>query len=215
MLEITSNIILFKFLQIFFQFTYFTLGLYFGIDLISGIIIYIIFSYNYGRLLLDVVIICQILIPNIGKIFLDNYDYFCWRYNQKIFVIRKCINIIEKIINFILSIFAIYIIASGKLDGPEYFYIFYSIVYILNFIYIIIFEPNEIHSIYYLYLEKNTINTTNISFTRNITNVDKECSICLDNNSIEWVELKCKHKFHYDCINNWININNTCPICRQ
>ena len=42
------------------------------------------------------------------------------------------------------------------------------------------------------------------------------CSICLDNISNSDVkELYCNHKFHRNCINTWLQDNNTCPLCRQ
>lgn len=42
------------------------------------------------------------------------------------------------------------------------------------------------------------------------------CSICLDNISNSDVkELRCNHKFHRNCINTWLQDNNTCPLCRQ
>lgn len=41
-----------------------------------------------------------------------------------------------------------------------------------------------------------------------------ECPICLDKNNKEWVTTKCNHKFHRDCLNEWIKISNSCPICR-
>ncbi|KAL3368105.1 hypothetical protein AABB24_009134 [Solanum stoloniferum] len=43
-----------------------------------------------------------------------------------------------------------------------------------------------------------------------------ECSICLD----DWViggvvkEMPCKHRFHGDCIEKWLKIHGSCPICR-
>jgi hypothetical protein len=49
-------------------------------------------------------------------------------------------------------------------------------------------------------------------------NLDKnnklECPICLDKNDKEWVTTKCNHRFHRDCLNEWVKISNTCPICR-
>lgn len=45
--------------------------------------------------------------------------------------------------------------------------------------------------------------------------MDKEiCCICLDklNNNIK--TLPCGHKFHINCLNEWILSNPTCPICR-
>ena len=40
-----------------------------------------------------------------------------------------------------------------------------------------------------------------------------ECSICYDGNS-DYKTL-CKHEFHKSCLNNWYNVKNTCPLCRQ
>lgn len=41
------------------------------------------------------------------------------------------------------------------------------------------------------------------------------CSICLEENANKkWGELKCKHRFHTDCLVPWIETNRTCPMCR-
>ena len=46
--------------------------------------------------------------------------------------------------------------------------------------------------------------------------VEKECSICKDNiDDRDLVRLPCKHYFHKDCINEWFEIRNTCPLCRK
>lgn len=44
---------------------------------------------------------------------------------------------------------------------------------------------------------------------------DDECVICLD----EFVgglakEMPCKHKFHGGCVEKWLKINGSCPVCR-
>ncbi len=42
------------------------------------------------------------------------------------------------------------------------------------------------------------------------------CSICLDNiTNSDKKELSCNHKFHINCINTWLQDNNTCPLCRS
>ncbi len=43
-----------------------------------------------------------------------------------------------------------------------------------------------------------------------------ECSICLEKFEIndQCREIKCKHRFHKDCVDDWLSINCTCPICR-
>lgn len=42
------------------------------------------------------------------------------------------------------------------------------------------------------------------------------CSICLSNfQSGELItELPCKHLFHKNCLSQWFNCNNTCPLCK-
>jgi hypothetical protein len=48
-------------------------------------------------------------------------------------------------------------------------------------------------------------------------NIDK-CSICFEElhntNKNPIIKLICNHKFHFDCIKQWISNENSCPICR-
>jgi len=48
---------------------------------------------------------------------------------------------------------------------------------------------------------------------------DTYCSVCIDNfdtTERDVVKLKnCYHIFHKECIDKWIKINRTCPICRK
>jgi hypothetical protein len=45
---------------------------------------------------------------------------------------------------------------------------------------------------------------------------DGECVICLD----EWLEgevvkeMPCKHKFHGNCVEKWLKLHGSCPVCR-
>jgi hypothetical protein len=41
----------------------------------------------------------------------------------------------------------------------------------------------------------------------------KECCICMDKNTQEWIEIPCVHSFHRECLNSWIQTNKTCTIC--
>jgi hypothetical protein len=63
--------------------------------------------------------------------------------------------------------------------------------------------------------KKIIYNTNNDSTTENEDNIS--CSICLDNFEIGSIicELKCKHYYHKECIDEWLNENNTCPNCRN
>ncbi|KAH6763124.1 hypothetical protein C2S52_020557 [Perilla frutescens var. hirtella] len=47
-------------------------------------------------------------------------------------------------------------------------------------------------------------------------NSDEQCAVCLEG----WEagesakEMPCKHRFHGDCIERWLNISGCCPVCR-
>jgi hypothetical protein len=49
-------------------------------------------------------------------------------------------------------------------------------------------------------------------------NLSSDCCICMDklikNNNI-FSCCGCHSTFHYDCMNEWIKMNNTCPKCRH
>lgn len=54
----------------------------------------------------------------------------------------------------------------------------------------------------------------------NITNPDdrdNECIICFNdmNDATMITSLHCGHKFHTDCIRDWLSFNNTCPVCKR
>ncbi|XP_042496468.1 E3 ubiquitin-protein ligase MPSR1-like [Macadamia integrifolia] len=44
----------------------------------------------------------------------------------------------------------------------------------------------------------------------------KECSICLDGWEIggEAKEMPCKHRYHAGCIEKWLRMHGSCPVCR-
>jgi hypothetical protein len=53
-----------------------------------------------------------------------------------------------------------------------------------------------------------------------ITSIPPEsgvCAICFKNSEKgdRWEELTCGHKFHPNCINPWLELRNTCPLCRK
>lgn len=43
-----------------------------------------------------------------------------------------------------------------------------------------------------------------------------QCGVCLDDMmaSEETTPLKCAHVFHSKCVDNWLDMNHTCPTCR-
>ncbi|MFC1841960.1 RING finger domain-containing protein, partial [Candidatus Dependentiae bacterium] len=44
---------------------------------------------------------------------------------------------------------------------------------------------------------------------------DEECSICLEKSGKKKRKLPCTHEFHEACVDEWLKINTTCPICRR
>ena len=43
----------------------------------------------------------------------------------------------------------------------------------------------------------------------------EECVICLDDVETEWRDLECHHRYHKQCIENWIVVRATCPLCMK
>jgi len=43
----------------------------------------------------------------------------------------------------------------------------------------------------------------------------EECIICLDDVETEWRQLECQHQYHKQCIEDWITIKATCPLCMK
>ncbi|CAG9465800.1 unnamed protein product [Pedinophyceae sp. YPF-701] len=44
-----------------------------------------------------------------------------------------------------------------------------------------------------------------------------KCIICTDEYEVDQqvIKMPCQHVFHEDCLDKWLNINNTCPVCRH
>jgi hypothetical protein len=61
-------------------------------------------------------------------------------------------------------------------------------------------------------------NYSNLS-TNQDSAADEECAICLCDLSgfgnVATVSCKGKHRFHKDCINQWLRTDKSCPLCRQ
>lgn len=47
-----------------------------------------------------------------------------------------------------------------------------------------------------------------------VEEADEPCSICMENHNHTTVTTSCFHKFHYDCIDEWIKTH-PCPLCQR
>lgn len=42
------------------------------------------------------------------------------------------------------------------------------------------------------------------------------CAICLEHTyNYSYKAICCKNKFHFECLDKWFKIKNTCPLCRE
>ena len=68
-------------------------------------------------------------------------------------------------------------------------------------------------TIYLLFIaslqEPNLLTYENLPYI--ILNTSEDCSVCLN---ISNIITKCKHSFCFSCLEKWLKINNTCPLCR-
>ena len=80
------------------------------------------------------------------------------------------------------------------------------------------YKLNIIKSIQQNNIYENSI----VNFHENVDNPflnineNLNCIICFDEEKIDdIVLLECEHKFHLQCINNWIKVKNECPLCKK
>ncbi len=57
-----------------------------------------------------------------------------------------------------------------------------------------------------------TFTRLNIEINDEEVNSEETCSVCLESNVN--CETNCSHHFHVGCLSQWINRNNSCPLCR-
>lgn len=74
---------------------------------------------------------------------------------------------------------------------------------------------------------RSSISSNNLSFARSyltsyvpipVPSKDTECIICrlavADDQAKPWTALSCEHKFHSQCVTEWMKYKPTCPLCR-
>ena len=73
-------------------------------------------------------------------------------------------------------------------------------------------EMNEIHEIMQLTNKERMIWSKK---SKDFDEAQEECFICCRKyNRHDKVTLKCGHTLHKDCLELWLKVNSTCPICR-
>lgn len=67
-------------------------------------------------------------------------------------------------------------------------------------------------------MAKNDIqNLPNVCVTRDQIEKNLQCSVCMDDFKLEEQvkQVPCGHCYHKDCIVPWLELHNSCPICRK
>ena len=67
-----------------------------------------------------------------------------------------------------------------------------------------------------LFIEENSFSNSKNIFVILDQNIEKECSICLDDKAdIKLSNCKGEHYFHKKCIKKWFKNKKTCPVCKE
>jgi len=178
------------------------------------------YFFVYGIMLLelsfDTIAICKYI--KIYGMYFENYspDFEVWRYSNTFFLTRKIINMIKIIIQVFVSCYTIGSISKIESSFFQTFLIFLTVESIVLIIYNLIFSANTFYIIWNIQNFHANMRDL-IQLTRNVSHpAEESCTICLEEKyNIEWCELPCKHKYHYECVKPWTDLNNNCPICRQ
>jgi hypothetical protein len=137
---------------------------------------------------------------NKGRIFFSLQEYKLWK-NKNFSNIKYSFAAIESVCKIAL------LFQTPLMREEKLYYISIFIIQLNAIAILIVFGLFTIYS-FFTFL-------CNPYFCINLDKNNKlECPICLDKNDKEWVTTKCNHRFHRDCLNEWMKISNTCPICR-
>jgi hypothetical protein len=165
---------------------------------------YVLCDFAYTIHLLYFVFIIYL---NYNKYFSDVAQFIEWKKNIGLRKYYFCEFIF--LFQYIFSLFIVFY------SLPIFIKINFLYQLSLSFIYIgcvfnkVIFVSGIIYWFYCI------CNIQSYQISTNIINVVEECSICMDNSIIHnWTKTRCNHYFHSQCITKWMEINNTCPICR-
>ncbi len=165
--------------------------------------LYTSMAFNILEKIMEIKLL-YIYVKNFGREFENMNEYINWLYSLRTYRIMNLLSYIKAfffVISTIISIFEITLLVNFEIFAFCYIYIILLYHIILSLMFIFYYVKNK---------KKINVVLTNITCQGN-----DECIICLDNNEKKWVAMKCSHKFHEDCINQWLIQSNTCPICRS
>jgi hypothetical protein len=153
-----------------------------------------------------------------GQPFLSIIEFKEWKKKQELIYLTYLLNLFE------ISIHVFFIIVNlSYLNFEKKELLFYTISCLILDIYavfcilivvlscILCFTYNGSIIIWYLLYKSQSSHEP----TRYFIDKERECCICLDKNTKIWIETRCKHAFHSECIKQWNTMNNNCPICRN
>jgi hypothetical protein len=159
-----------------------------------------------------------------GKYFTSIHEFKLWKKTHQLLCLTSFLNIFE----ITMHIF-FFCMTITKLSFANKNILFYSISWLILEIYaflcffivafILIFCCSlNIPFIEWFMIDNPTVQSrlmiNNINIQANV-DTERECCICMDKNTNNWVTMPCGHAFHIECIMQWYTTSNTCPICRS
>jgi len=101
-------------------------------------------------------------------------------------------------------------------EHNDSYYYFLNIILFFGFGFCITYNLCIVLNRRYLKKYTRTSTTTTSNLIVVLPESNEICSICLQvfNENEILLRLPCQHKFHNNCINTWLNNNQSCPLCR-
>jgi amino acid transporter len=150
--------------------------------------------------------------------------FFLFNMNKLLINTIPTFILVSLAVQFVLSILYLSIYRRFEKDYKTIYYINF-IINILTFglytYYLIsIQDLNDIFTIYLIYIFSSiywmivVVKKVCKRGVYKIISSREECSICYEENNNPCVVLKCKHLYHKECIDKWLQEHTTCPQCR-
>ena len=146
----------------------------------------------------------------IYELFITVYDYACWIYGLCIILLEPCypfsyvmiVLLSFDLVLMLLSLILQILMCTGTCVR------YYATVRRLYTLLVFISDQD---------MPINNFDSLPLCKYDNQQIVETNCSICLTDfiNGDDVRKFQCNHVFHQLCIDNWLHLYNTCPMCRQ